>query len=101
MRKPWDGVEGMKDKAGLLDKLLGKAISRKFLVFVVATVGLFAHLIDASSWVDVALVFIAGEAVIDSIGLFRRQPSALSSEQPVRLDGPDKYPEESEPKESR
>lgn len=72
----------MKDARGIVDKLIEKAISRKFLVFIVATVGLFASLIDASSWVDVALVFIAGEAIIDSIGLFRKQTPPVYTDDP-------------------
>lgn len=81
----------MKDKRGLIDKLTEKAISRKFLVFIVATAGLFSAVLDAENWTTVALVFIAGEAVIDSIGLFKRGASTQTTE---RVDGPDKYPEE-------
>lgn len=72
----------MKDARGIVDKLIEKAISRKFLVFIVATVGLFASLIDAGSWVDVALVFIAGESIIDSIGLFRKQNAPVYTDDP-------------------
>lgn len=50
-----------------LDSLVSKWISRKLLVFVIASVGLFTGSITSSDWVIVATVYISVQSVTDSV----------------------------------
>lgn len=50
-----------------LDGLVNKWISRKLLVFVVASVGLFTNNITSSDWVIVATVYISVQSITDSV----------------------------------
>jgi len=54
-----------KDPKGILDKLVGKAVSRKLLVWVTATFGLFLGVTPADQWVAVALIYIGSQGVVD------------------------------------
>ena len=57
-------VEG--EKLGVIDKILGRVISRKFFVFLTAT-GLSAYaLIDSETWGMIAMIYIGGQSVIDA-----------------------------------
>ena len=50
---------------GKLDRLVEKAISRKFMVWLTAT-GLFAfYNLASSDWVMISAIYIGGQAVID------------------------------------
>ena len=52
---------------GKLDRLVEKAISRKFMVWLTAT-GLFAfYNLESSDWVMISAIYIGGQAVIDGI----------------------------------
>ena len=54
------------EKLGLVDKIVGRLISRKFFVFLTAT-GLTAHsLIDSETWGMIAMIYIGGQSVIDA-----------------------------------
>ena len=58
-------------RKGLLDKLLEKAISRKLLVFLTAT-GLMAwDGLSSETWGMVAIVYIGGQAVVDTMKAYR------------------------------
>lgn len=50
-----------------LDGLVNKWISRKLLVFLVASVGLFTNNITSSDWVIVATVYISVQSITDSV----------------------------------
>jgi hypothetical protein len=57
-------IEG--EKLGLIDKIMGRLISRKFFVFLTAT-GLLAYsFLDADTWGMIAIVYIGGQTVIDA-----------------------------------
>lgn len=57
-------IEG--EKLGLVDKIMGRLISRKFFVFLTAT-GLLAYsFLDADTWGMIAIVYIGGQTVIDA-----------------------------------
>ena len=57
-------VEG--EKLGIVDRILGRVISRKFFVFLTAT-GLSAYsLIDSETWGMIAMIYIGGQSVIDA-----------------------------------
>ncbi len=54
------------DKKPLLDRVIGKAISRKFLTFLVAT-GLMLHSsLDSETWGMIAMIYIGSQSVIDA-----------------------------------
>lgn len=54
------------ENLGLIDKILGRIISRKFFVFLTAT-GLSAYaLIDSDTWGMIAMIYIGGQSVIDA-----------------------------------
>jgi hypothetical protein len=54
-------------KKELLDRLQGKFVSRKLLVFVVACVGLFSGSITSEDWVIVATSYIAVQSAVDTV----------------------------------
>ena len=57
-------IEG--EKLGVIDKIIGRLISRKFFVFLTAT-GLSAYaLIDSETWGMIAMIYIGGQSVIDA-----------------------------------
>tara|TARA_A100001011_G_C13882747_1_gene663681 strand:- start:45 stop:290 length:246 start_codon:yes stop_codon:yes gene_type:complete len=54
------------EKLGVIDKIIGRLISRKFFVFLTAT-GLSAYaLIDSETWGMIAMIYIGGQSVIDA-----------------------------------
>ena len=51
---------------GILDKIIGRIISRKFFVFLMAS-GLLAWSdLDSETWGMIAMVYIGGQTVIDA-----------------------------------
>jgi hypothetical protein len=58
-------------KGSILDKLLGKVISRKLLVFATATVLLAQYGLDPDTWGMIAIVYIGGQSVIDAAKTWR------------------------------
>jgi hypothetical protein len=57
-------IEG--EKLGIVDKIVGRIISRKFFVFLTAT-GLLAYSgLDSETWGMIAIVYIGGQSVIDA-----------------------------------
>ena len=53
------------DPKGLLDKLVGKLWSRKFMVWGTATFLIFQGQLTSSDWVMVSLVYIGSQAAVD------------------------------------
>ena len=53
-----------KDK-GILDAVQEKAVSRKLLVFIVATCLLTWSTLDPDSWAMIALIYIGGQSAVD------------------------------------
>lgn len=47
----------------VIDKYVSKWVSRKLVVFVVASVGLFTKVIDSGDWVIIATAYISIEGV--------------------------------------
>lgn len=54
-----------RDKKGYLDKLREKVISRKFLVFILATTFLPLGFITSEGWVILAGIYIGTQAAVD------------------------------------
>ena len=52
---------------GIIDKYLGKWGSRKLIVFLIGTVGLFTRFIGEENWVILAGIYIGGLAIAEFI----------------------------------
>ena len=50
-----------------VDLFLSKWISRKLIVFVIASIGLFGGMITSNDWVIIATVYISMQGVIDIV----------------------------------
>jgi len=57
-------VEGQ--KLGILDRIVGRLISRKFFVFLTATGLLVYSTLDPDTWGMIAMIYIGGQTVIDA-----------------------------------
>ena len=58
-------------KVGALDVILSKVVSRKLLVFGVAT-GLFAWFgLDPDTWGLIAMIYVGGQSVIDTVKVWK------------------------------
>ena len=53
-------------EGGIVDRVLGKIISRKFTVFLTATSLMIWSTLDAETWGMIAIVYIGGQSVIDA-----------------------------------
>jgi uncharacterized membrane protein (UPF0182 family) len=50
-----------------IDEILNRYVSRKLMVFVVASIGLFWGALTSSDWVTIAAVYIGTQGAIDAI----------------------------------
>ena len=57
----------------IIDDFLNHYLSRKLLVFGVASWGLFAGVITSQDWVTIAAVYIGTQGVIDAIVKLRNR----------------------------
>ena len=55
-----------------IDEILKRYVSRKLMVFVVASVGLFSATLTSSDWVTIAAVYIGAQGAIDAIAKLRQ-----------------------------
>lgn len=62
------------EKKPLLDRIMGKAISRKFLTFVVATVLMCVSELDSDTWGMIAMIYIGSQSAIDLALAWRHGP---------------------------
>lgn len=54
------------EKLGMVDKIVGRLISRKFFVFLTATGLLVWSTLDPDTWGMIAMIYIGGQTVIDA-----------------------------------
>ena len=54
------------EKVGLLDRVVGRIISRKFFVFLTATGLMVWSTLDPDTWGMIAMIYIGGQTVIDA-----------------------------------
>ncbi len=54
------------ERLGLIDRIVGRLISRKFFVFLTATSLLATNFLDADTWGMIAMIYIGGQTVIDA-----------------------------------
>lgn len=61
-----DSNENKTEKKGIIDSVMERAISRKLLVFTVATALLYLEVgLDADTWGMIAMTYIGGQTAID------------------------------------
>ncbi|HUW48366.1 MAG TPA: hypothetical protein VMW36_06455 [Patescibacteria group bacterium] len=58
------------DPNGLIDKLLGRAVSRKLLVWATATTALFFGIVQPENWVEISMIYIGSQAAVDMVGKY-------------------------------
>ena len=67
---PCNSVEELQ-KVGALDVILSKVISRKLLVFGVATGLLMWFGLDPDTWGLIAMIYVGGQSVIDTVKVWK------------------------------
>ena len=65
------GVVTDEGKLGWADRLLGKLVSRKLLVFSTATALLALSELDAETWGLIAVIYVGGQSVIDAVKTYK------------------------------
>lgn len=61
-----DTDKNQEEKKGVIDNVMERAISRKLLVFAVATALLYLGVgLDAETWGMIAMTYIGGQTAID------------------------------------
>ena len=55
-----------------LDKFINNYLSRKLMVFFIASIGLFSGTLVSGDWVTIAAVYIGTQGVIDAIAKLRK-----------------------------
>ena len=68
-------------KQQVLDKLVGKMVSRKLLVWLVATFGVPLHFIDGEQWVMISMVYIGSATASNFIVQYVRAKQGLPANQ--------------------
>jgi len=61
----------VKDPKGFIDTILAKAISRKLLVWIMATYLLYQERLTSEDWVAVSLVFLSIQGLVDLAAKWR------------------------------
>lgn len=56
-----------------IDALLNSWVSKKLMVFIVASFGLFSGTLTSSDWVTVAAIYLGTQGVIDALAKLRQQ----------------------------
>lgn len=54
-----------------IDKLLNRFISKKLMVFLIATIFIFVGKIDPINWVNLSMVYISSQAAVDLMKALR------------------------------
>ena len=60
--------------SGFVDKIIGKIISRKFLVFLTATALLGWSDLNSDTWGMIAMIYIGSQSVIDAALAWKHGP---------------------------
>ena len=66
-----EAIKKNEGKGSILDRIVGKVVSRKLLVFATATVLLAQYGLDPDTWGMIAIVYIGGQSVIDAAKTWR------------------------------
>ena len=57
----------------IIDKYFGKAISKTFTVFIIATVALFTAKLSGAEWTTIATIYIGSVKVTETILKFKNK----------------------------
>lgn len=68
-----------KYKQQILDRFVGKIVSRKLLVWVVATIGVPLGFINGDQWMQISIIYIGTQAVISGVTEYVRATKGLPS----------------------
>ena len=60
-----------KETKAKIDRFLGRFISKKLTVFIIASIFIGLSYIDSEAWVKIAMVYIGTQAGIDGIKVFK------------------------------
>ena len=66
-----EAIKKNEGKGSIVDRIVGKVVSRKLLVFATATVLLAQYGLDPDTWGLIAIVYIGGQSVIDAAKTWR------------------------------
>lgn len=58
------------DPKGLIDRLLGRAVSRKLLVWATATTALFMGIVQPEQWMEICMVYVGSQAAVDMVSKY-------------------------------
>jgi len=73
------------DKRGVVDKFREKIVSRKLLVWLTGTVGMFMGVVSDNNWVAISLAYIAIQGIADIASQWRGNPPRRPSPSPNRV----------------
>jgi hypothetical protein len=59
-----------RDPRGAIDRVLGKVVSRKLLVWATATYALFSGLVPSEDWIQICLLYIGSQAAVDMLSSY-------------------------------
>ena len=65
-----ESMEAM-NKLGVVDIVLGKAVSRKLLVFATATGMFMWYGLDHDTWGLIAMIYVGGQSIIDTVKVWK------------------------------
>ena len=54
----------------IIDGFIGRLLSRKLIVFILATIGLYLSNLTSSDWVTIAGIYLSVEGAADVVGRF-------------------------------
>lgn len=63
--------DGKESESSAIDTFLNKAISRKLLVFLIATGLVFASKLESETWALIAMCYIGGQSIIDLVKVWK------------------------------
>jgi hypothetical protein len=70
----------------VIDRVLGKIVSRKLTVFIVASYGMFHGNIDSSDWTIIGAIYIGSETAISIIKEFYKIKFGIYGQDNTRQD---------------
>ena len=70
------------DKRGALDRFREKIVSRKLLVWLTGTIGMFIGVVSDDNWVAISLAYIAIQGIADIASQWRGNPPRNPSSPP-------------------
>lgn len=71
-------------KKAFLDKVIGRVISRKLTVFIIATFFALTAFLTADQWIDIAKLYIGTQATLDAVQVIKGEGSSSEPETPPK-----------------